>query len=77
MAEKRAKDRVILKLIELPDVASSEELSAVENPPSSPSENTPAVLSLEPGLVGELKRTLDGAETAEAVIALMRSADTQ
>ena len=39
--------------------------------------NTPAVLSLEPGLVGELKRTLDGAETVEAVIALMRSAETQ
>ena len=77
MAEKRAKDRVILKLIELPDVVSSEELTAVENPPSSPNENTPAVLSLEPGLVGELKRTLDGAETVEAVIALMRSAETQ
>jgi hypothetical protein len=77
MAEKRAKDRVILKLIELPDVVSSEEPHAVESPPSSPNENTPAVLSLEPGLVGELKRTLDGAETVEAVIALMRSAETQ
>ena len=77
MAEKRAKDRVILKLIELPDVASSEEPLAVESPPSSPNANTPAVLSLEPGLVGELKRTLDGAETVEAAIALMRSADTQ
>ena len=77
MAEKRAKDRVILKLIELPDVVSSEELTAVENPPSSPNENTPAVLSLEPGLVGELKRTRDGAETIEAVIALMRSTETQ
>ena len=77
MAEKRGKDRVILKLIELPDVVSSEEPHAVESPPSSPNENTPAVLSLEPGLVGELKRTLDGAETVEAVIALMRSAETQ
>jgi len=77
MAEKRGKDRVILKLIELSDVVSSEEPHAVENPPSSPNENTPAVLSLEPGLVGELKRTLDGAETIEAVIALMRSAETQ
>ena len=77
MAEKRAKDRVILKLIELPDVVSSEEPHAVESPPSSPNENTPAVLSLEPGLVGELKRTLDGAEAVEAVIALMRSAETQ
>ena len=27
--------------------------------------------------MGELKRTLDGAESAEAVIALMRSAETQ
>jgi hypothetical protein len=77
MAEKRGKDRVILKLIELPDVVSSEEPHTAESPPSSPNENTPAVLSLEPGLVGELKRTLDGAETVEAVIALMRSADTQ
>jgi len=31
----------------------------------------------ESGLVGELKRTLDWAETVEAVIALMRSAETQ
>ena len=77
MAEKRGKDRVILKLIELSDVASSEEPHTVESPPSSPNANTPAVLSLEPGLVGELKRTLDGAETVEAVIALMRSAETQ
>jgi hypothetical protein len=77
MAEKRGKDRVSLKLIDLPDVVSSAELHAVESPPSSPNENTPAVLSLEPGLVGELKRHLDGAETVEAVIALMRSAETQ
>ena len=77
MAKKRAKDRVILKLIDLPDVVSSEEPHAVESFPSSPNENTPAVLSLEPGVVGELKRTLDGAESAEAVIALMRSAETQ
>src|SRR5215208_7130147 len=35
MAEKRGKDRVILKLIELPDVVSSEEPLAVESPPSS------------------------------------------
>ena len=77
MAEKRGKDRVILKLIELPDVVSSKEPHAVESPPSSPNANTPAVLSLEPGLVGELKRTLDGAEAVEAVIALMRSAETQ
>src|SRR3954470_5730122 len=61
MAEKRAKDRVILKRIESPDVVSSAEPHAVESPPSSPQESTPAVLSLEPGIVGELKRTLDGA----------------
>src|SRR5690349_12645519 len=77
MAEKRGKDRVILKLIELPDVVSSAEPHTVERPPSSSNGNTPAVLTLEPGLVGELKRTLDGAETVEAVIALMRSAETQ
>ena len=29
------------------------------------------------GLVGELKRHLDGAETVEAVIALMRNYETQ
>jgi hypothetical protein len=61
----------------LPDVVSSAEPHTVESPPSSPNENTPAVLSLEPGLVGELKRHLDGAETVEAVIALMGSAETQ
>jgi len=77
MAEKRAKDRVILKLIELPDVVSSEEPHAVESPPSSPNENTPAELDLEPGLVGELKRKLDGAKTVDAVIALMRDSATQ
>src|SRR4051812_36231062 len=77
MAEKRGKDRVTLKLIELPDVVSPGDPHGVESAPSSPNENTPAVLSLEPGLVGELKRTLDGAETAEAVIALMRSAEIQ
>ena len=32
MAEKRGKDRVILKLIELPDVVSSEEPHVVESP---------------------------------------------
>jgi len=77
MAEKRGKDRVILKLIELPDVVSSEEPHAVESPPSSPNENTPAELDLEPGLVGELKRKLDGAKTVDAVIALMRDSATQ
>src|SRR5215207_4885605 len=77
MAEKRAQDRVILKLIELPDVVSSEEPHAVESPPSSPNENTPAELDLEPGLVGELKRKLDGAKTVDAVIALMRDSATQ
>src|SRR3954471_6811088 len=46
MTEKRGKDRVILKLIDLPDVVSSAEPHAVERPPSSSNENTPAVLSL-------------------------------
>ena len=53
MAEKRGKDRVILKLIDLPDgVTSSAEPHAVASPPSSPNEITPAVLSLEPGACG-------------------------
>jgi hypothetical protein len=77
MAEKRAKDRVILKLIELHDVVSSEEPHAVESSPSSSNENAPAELDLEPGVVVELKRKLDGAGMVEAVIGLMRSAETQ
>jgi hypothetical protein len=78
MAEKRGKDRVILKLIDLPDVVSSAEPHAVERPPSSSNENTPTSQSgSESGLVGELKRNLDWTETVEAVIALMRSAETQ
>src|SRR4051812_32909790 len=77
MAEKRAKDRVILKLIELHDVASSEEPHAVESRPPSSNETTPAELGLGPGIVGDLKRKLDRAETVEAVIALMTNAETQ
>src|SRR5215204_6549935 len=42
IAEKRGKDRVILKLIELPDVGSSEGPGAVESAPSSPNADTPA-----------------------------------
>ena len=78
MAEKRAKDRVILKLIDLPDVASSEEPQVVESHPSSSNENIPVSTSgAEPSVVKILKPKLDGAETVEAVIALMRSAETQ
>jgi len=77
MAEKRAKDRVILKLIDLHDVVSSEEFHAVESRPSSSNENSPAELDSEPGVVIELKRQLDGAEAVEAVITLMRRAETQ
>ena len=77
MAEKRAKDRVILKLIGLPDEVSSEEPHTVESSPSSSNENMPAEIDLEPGLVGELKRKLDGVKTVEAVITLMTKAETQ
>jgi hypothetical protein len=78
LAEKRAKDRVILKLIGLPDVVSSEEPHAVESHPSSSNENTPAAdLGMEPSIVVELKPKLDGVETVEAVIALMRGVETQ
>ncbi len=78
MAEKRAKDRVILKLIELHDVVSSEEPHAVDSSPSSPNENAPAAeLGLEPGIVVELKRKLDRARTVEVVIALMSDGETQ
>jgi hypothetical protein len=69
---------VILTLIDLPDVVSSAEPHAVESPPSSSNENTPTSQSgSESGLVGELKRNLDWTDTVEAVIALMRSAETQ
>src|SRR3954454_8891869 len=78
MAEKRAKDRVILKLIELHDVVTSEEPHVVESSSSSSNENTPATeLGLEPGMVVELKRKLDGAEAGGAVVALVRSAESQ
>ena len=53
MAEKRAKNRAILKLIGLPDVASSEEPQGVDTRPFSSNENTPAELGLEPGVVVE------------------------
>src|SRR3954451_6850426 len=69
MAEKRAKDRVILALIGLPDAVSSEEALAGERRPSASNENTPAAnLDREPGFVGELTRRLAGAGTVEAVI---------
>ncbi len=78
MAEKRAKDRVILKLIDLQDVVSSEEPYAVESRPSGSNENTPAAeFGLEPGIVAELKRKLDAAKTVEAIITLMTDAETQ
>jgi len=78
MAEKRAKDRVILKLIDLHDVVTSEEIPEFESSPPSCNETTSAPeLDLEPGFVVELKRKLDGAEAVEAVIALMRDAETQ
>src|SRR3954470_10117047 len=78
MAEKRAKDRVILRLIGLAEAASSEEALAGERRPSASNENTPAAnLDREPGFVGELTRRLAGAGSVEAVITLMRRAETQ
>jgi hypothetical protein len=78
MAEKRAKDRVILRLIGLPEAVSSEEPLAGERRRSASNENTPAAnLDREPGFVGELTRQLAEAETVEAVVALMQAAETQ
>ena len=78
MAEKRARDRVILKLVELHDVISSEEPHAVENWRASANENTPsAELGPEPGIVAELKRRLDSTTAVDAVVALMLNAETQ
>ena len=68
---------MILKLIEFPDVVSSEEPHAVRAPIEPERERACRTSALEPGVVGELKRKLDGAETVEAVIGLMRSAETQ
>src|SRR5215203_2208458 len=78
LSQSESAARVILKLIELHDVVSSEETHAVESRPPSSNENSPATeLGLEPGMVVELRRKLDTSETVEAVIALMRSAETQ
>src|SRR3954470_3269988 len=78
MAEKRAKDRVILTLIGLAEAVSSEEALAGERRPSASNENTSAAnLDREPGFVGELTRRLAGAGSVEAVITLMRRAETQ
>ena len=78
MAEKRAKDRVILKLIQLHDVVSSEEPQVLESRPRGSNENTPAVEGgMEPSIVPELERRLDECVTVEAVVALMRDSETQ
>jgi hypothetical protein len=78
MAEKRAKDRVILKLIQLHDVIPSEEPQAVESRPRGSNENTPAAeRGMEPSIVLELELKLGGCEAVEAVIALTRDPQTQ
>jgi hypothetical protein len=85
MAEKRAKDRVILKLIELHGLVYSEE-EADEFKHSRPGEAQPAeeapkttveVVGSEGSVEEELKQKIKKAKTINAVTDLMLHADTQ
>ena len=90
MAEKRAKDRVILKLIELHGLVYSEEeadeLKApdpdgasveVAETQDGSDESKPAEPALERRMAAELKRKLGGAKSVDAVTDLMTHAETQ
>jgi hypothetical protein len=88
MAEKRAKDRVILKLIELHGLVYSEE-EADEFKQGRPAEGeapareaAPAATKVEvereeTGVESDLKKKIDKAKTINAVTDLMLHADTQ
>ena len=78
-AEERAKDRIILKLIGLHGLLySEEEADQFGESWPSPNENTPAKeAGANEQVAPELKRQLDGAETVEAVTALMTAPETQ
>jgi hypothetical protein len=88
MAEKRAKDRVILKLIELHGLVYSEE-EADEFKQGRPEGEAPAREAAsatkveverereETGVEAELKKKIDKAKTINAVTDLMLHADTQ
>lgn len=78
MAEKRAKDRVILKLIELHGLLYSEE-EADEFKDAAPERREPGaeVVSSEQRIASELKRKLGSAGSIDAVTDLMTHADTQ
>ena len=90
MAEKRAKDRVILKLIELHGLVYSEEeadeLKApdpdgasveVAGTQDGSDESKPAEPALEQRMAAELKRKLGSARSVDAVTELMTHAETQ
>lgn len=80
MSEKRAKDRVILKLIELHGlVYSEEEADEFKLPRGAAQEqsNNPPDESYEPEEVGEWKQKIAKAKTINAVTDLMLHADTQ
>src|SRR5919199_2537469 len=78
-AEERAKDRIILKLIGLHGLLySEEEADQFGESWPSPNENTPAKeAGADEQVAPELKRQLDGAETVEAVTALMTAPEVQ
>ncbi len=78
MAEKRAKDRVILKLIELHGLVYSEE-EADEFKESRPisNENTPVEAGSEQRAASDLKRKISACKTTDAVTDLMTQAETQ
>ena len=78
MAEKRAKDRVILKLIELHGLVYSEE-EADEFKESLPisNENTPVEAGSEQRAASDLKRKISACKTTDAVTDLMTQAETQ
>ena len=91
MAEKRAKDRVILKLIELHGlVYSEEEADELRAPDADGNPGTEAdsaegsngdmpvpELAPEPRMAAELKRKLGSAKSVDAVTDLMTHAETQ
>ena len=85
MAEKRAKDRVILKLIELHGLVYSEEEAdefkqgrpGASEPADDPARTTVEVVGSESSIEAELKQKISKARTINAVTDLMLQADTQ
>ncbi|MGO4573744.1 trna delta -isopentenylpyrophosphate transferase [Microvirga sp. 2TAF3] len=85
MAEKRAKDRVILKLIELHGLVYSEEeadefrhsRTALAEPQAEVERTTVEIVGSDSAIETELKQKISKAKTINAVTDLMLHADTQ